>query len=242
MNMIETQRYTVTAANCDADGFWTISDMAHQVGSSATLRNKMEGGSRQKLQAQLHAVWMFRRIRLEQFSPVREGDELIGYGSSRTVHQRTYSQLGEMYRGDELVAKLSLMMMPVLLRGRRRLTCQDTEPLFDVPPLNEVPSFETLETIEPFVYDAEKTITAADCDSNAAHFAFFDYASLVTAMTGYSAIKPHPVIASMQIDYIKECVNGNTIKMGAQPQGAGFAVQAQHTDGHPCFNAYIEYK
>jgi hypothetical protein len=96
--------------------------------------------------------------------------------------------------------------------------------------------------VEPFVYDTEKTITSADCDNNAAHFAFFDYATLVAAMTGYSSAAPHPLVSTLQIDYIKECVSGDTIKMGAQPQGAGFSVQAQHSDGRPCFNAYIAYK
>ena len=50
------------------------------------------------------------------------------------------------------------------------------------------------------------------------------------------------MLSKLRIDYIKECVTGNTIKMGVIPRGEGFTVQGIHMDGKPCFNAYCEYK
>ena len=83
-----------------------------------------------------------------------------------------------------LAARIDLVMMPVLLKGRNRLTCKDIEPLYTTSPLNEVPNFKRLLTRD-VEYTTEKTITKDDCDKNAAHFAFHNYAELVCRETGY---------------------------------------------------------
>lgn len=241
MDMLETLHYTVTGDNCDTDGYFDICELIHQTAVAATTRNRLEGGSEQRLMEQLHAVWMIRRIKFEQFRHIRLGDELVGYSSSRSVCGRQYAQLGELYFEGRLAARIQLMIMPVQLRGRRRLSCQDTEPLFDVPPRNEAQSFERLPTIDGFPYTAERLFTEADCDANASHLSFYYYPELFRSLTGYWDGE-RPLISQMQIDYIRECLNGDRIRMGAIPQGQGFKVQALHKNGRPCFNAYCEYK
>lgn len=241
MDMMETLHYTVTETDCDQQGYITVPNLIQQLVVAATTRNRLEGGSKQALMASLKAVWMFRRIKIRQFQHLRAGDELVGFASSRTVCGRHYTQQGELYKNGELAAQLNHVMMPVVLRGRQRLTCADTEPLFNAPALNEAEDFDVLPTTEDFPYTVEKAFTQDDCDANG-HYSSFDYPELVCQLSGYYEGE-RPLIDHMQVDFVKECVNGSVIRMGVLPQGDGFKVQAQHiSTGKPAFTAYCEYK
>ena len=240
MDMKETLRYTVAEEDLDSTGYMSPCALIQQLVLAATLRNKEEGASKGNLKAKLNAVWMFRRIKLEQYLPFALGDELVGYASGRTNCETEYVLRGEFMKDGVLAARIDLVMMPVLLKGRNRLTCKDIEPLYTTSPLNEVPNFKRLLTRD-VEYTTEKTITKDDCDKNAAHFAFHNYAELVCRETGYWDGE-YRMLSKLRIDYIKECVTGNTIKMGVIPRGEGFTVQGIHMDGKPCFNAYCEYK
>lgn len=241
MDMKETLRYTVSASDLDKTGYMSPCALIQQLVLASTFRNKAEGGSKGVLKQKLNAVWMFRRIKLEQYLPITEGDELVGFGSGRTDCTTEYIMRGEFTKNGELAARIDLVMMPVLLKGRRRLTCADIEPFYTTPALNEVPVFHRLPMAETFEYPIEKTITKDDCDKNAAHFAFHNYAELVCRETGYWEGE-YRMLSKLQIDYVKECITGNTIKLGVAPKDAGYSVQGIHMDGKPCFNAYCEYK
>lgn len=241
MDMKETLRYTVAEADLDSTGYMSPCALIQQLVLAGTYRNKDEGAGKGVLKSKLGAVWMFRRIKLEQYLRISAGDELVGFASGRTNCGTEYVMRGEFMKDGALAARIDLVMMPVLLRGRRRLTCEDIEPFYTTSALNQVPEFKRLPTIESFEYPTEKTITKDDCDNNAAHFAFHNYAMLVCRETGYWEGE-YRMLSKLQIDYIKECVTGNTIKMGAAPRGEGYAVQGIHMDGKPCFNAYCEYE
>ncbi len=240
MDMLETMHYTVVPADCDETGFMGVSPLVHRAVIAATTRNRLEGGSRQALMEKLHAVWMVRRIRLRQFRHIRLGDELTGYGSSRTLCGNQYAQQGELYCAGQLAAMTNVIMMPVELRSRHRLNCEDIEPLFSVPALNEAASFDPLPMVDDLDYSHEVTFTGADCDNNASHLSFYRYPSLVTDIVP-SGDGARSTISLLQMDYIKECVAGSCIHLGAEPLGKGYVVQARHKNGKPCFNAYIEY-
>lgn len=239
MDMKETLRYVVRPEDVDASGTMPADAVAQQVCLAGTLRNKAEGGGRDRLLPRFKATWMFRRIRFSQFAPIHAGDELVGYGSGRTTCGNEYALRGELYQDGVLVAGMDMMMMPVVLRGRRRLTCEDIEPLYSTPPLNEVPAFGRLSMLEDMNYDGSREITKEDCDQNAGHFAFYQYVILVEHALGFQN-GGAPLFKTLQVDYVKECLQGNVIKLGIVPNGEGFTVQGQHTDGRPCFNAYCE--
>lgn len=241
MDMLETLRYTVKKDDCGPQGFIGVCPLVHWSLIAATARNTMEGGSRRALIRQLKAVWMIRRIRLRQFCRAKAGDELVGYGSSRTLCGNQYAQHGEIYCRDRLVASMDLIIMPVELESRRRLNCEDTEPLFSQPALNQAPSFEALPMISDMEYPVEHSFTQADCDSNASHLSFFNYPALVLDMAPGSSGEDSSLISLLQLDYVRECLAGSCIHLGSRPQGKGYAVQAKHENGKPCFNAYVEY-
>ena len=101
--------------------------------------------------------------------------------------------------------------------------------------------FDPLPTIEDFPYTEEKAFTQDDCDANG-HYSTFDYPELVCRLSGYYEGE-RPLIAHMQVDFVKECVNGSVIRMGAMPLEDGIKVQGQHiSTGKPAFNAYCQYK
>lgn len=241
MDMKETCRYVVTAADVDATGHMLPRVLIQQLVLAATFRNKDEGGGKGVLRANLGAAWMFRRIRLEQLLPICEGDELVGFGSGRTDNTAEYILRGIFVRNGEEVAHMDIAMMPVVLKERRKLTCADIEPFYTTQALNEVPVFGRLPIIAELDYQTEKIISEADCDENAAHFASHNYADLVCRETGYWTGEYH-MMKLLQIDYVKECVTGDSIKLAAVVNGVGFTVQGIHLNGKPCFNAYCEYE
>lgn len=240
MDMLETLHYKVVPSDCDRSGFMGISPIVHMGAVASTTRNRMEGGSRLAMMEQLNAVWMLRRFRLRQLFHLCPGDELVGYGSSRTLCGNQYAQRGELYCGGRLAAVTDIILMPVELRSRHRLSCDDTEPLFTTSPLNEVPSFEPLAMVKDMEYPVELSFTEADCDGNASHLSFYRYPALATDMVP-DEVKKDSTISFMQLDYIRECVAGSCIHLGYRASGKGYVVQAKHKNGKPCFNAYIEY-
>lgn len=240
MDMKQTMVHTVTAAELDVSGYMDPCELISKLTLAATLRNKEEGGSRGVLLEKLNAAWMFRRIKLSQHLPIGEGDELTGFASGRTDCGSFYALRGEFYKGGRLAAAMDMIMMPVLLRGRKRLGCADIEPFYSTKPLNEVPEFHRLPIVEPFEYTETKTITKDDCDDNASHFAFHNYARLVCKDTGYWE-GPPKLISDMQIDYVRECVTGSVIRIGVQEKDGEFTVQGVHPKGSPCFNARCSY-
>lgn len=241
MDMKPTTSVTVTASDLDERGYMTLARLTQLTLLAAMDRNRVEGGGRGPLRENFGAAWMFRRVKLEQFLPIREGDVLQGFGSGRTMLPAEYVRRGEFRRNGELVAVCDLVVIPVKLKERAKLATAEIERLYDCPPSDEVENFPRLPASSEISYAEVRTITEADCDDNAAHFASHNYADLVCAELGYFD-GPYRMIRHFQIDYIKECVTGDRIKLGAVPQGAGFAVQAIHEDGRPCFNAYCEYE
>lgn len=215
--------------------------LIQQLVLAATYRNKDEGGGQGVLRSNLGAAWMFRRVKFEQFLPMVVGDELVGFGSGRTDCGTEYVLRGQFYKDGQLAASLDIVMMPVLLKERRKLGCADIEPFYSTKPVNEVPAFERLPMLAELEYKTQKHITAEDCDKNAAHYASHNYADLVCKETGYWDGE-YRMIRKMQLDYVKECVTGDTIQLAKTSNGEGYTVQGIHMNGKPCFNAYCVYE
>ena len=118
MDMKETTRVEVTAADVDATGTMPPSRLIQLLVLAGMERNRLEGGGKTALRAAFGAAWMFRRISVEQYLPVKEGDVLQGYGSGRTMLAQEYVERGEFRRDGELVGRCDLVMMPVDLKKR----------------------------------------------------------------------------------------------------------------------------
>lgn len=241
MDMRATIHTEVSTADVDAYGCITPARLTQLLILAAMDRNREEGAGKTVIKERLGAAWMFRRIRLEQFLPIREGDKLEGFGSGRTVLEAEYVRRGEFHLNGKLAARCDLVMMPVNLKERLKLKPAEVEPLYATPPSNEVPAFPRLPILPDFPYADARQITEADCDDNAAHFASHNYAGLVCKEIGYWEGE-HRMLKLLQMDYVKECVTGDNIRIGMLPQGDGFAVQGIHENEKPCFNAYCEYE
>lgn len=238
--MKPTTRIEITAADVDKRGYITPARLTQLMILAAMDRNRTEGGGRGAMRENFGAAWMFRRVRLEQFLPIQAGTVLEGFGSGRTMLETEYVRRGEFRLSGELAARCDLVMMPVKLKERAKLMPPEVERLYNCPPSNEVDTFPRLPILPDVAYKEFRKITEADCDDNAAHFASHNYAGLVCAETGYWD-GPYHMMKLLQMDYVKECVTGDSIKIGMLPQGDGFAVQGVHENGKPCFNAYCAY-
>lgn len=241
MNMQGTFGFIVTKSAVDRFGAMPPRVLLQQLALVGTARNRNEGAMKILLRSELGAVWMFRRVNLLQFSPIRLGDRLEGFASSRTLNDTEYIVRSTFTRDGEVVAQMDAAIMAVLIRERKKLHCTDVEPLFKVGPLEEVAVFPRLPMDSTIAYCHEKTITEKDCDENAQHFASHNYADLVCRETGYWDGN-YKMMKRLQLDYVRECLVGDTIHLGTVPKGAGFTVQGIHENGKPCFNAYIEYE
>lgn len=241
MDMQKTTLVEVTKSDLDQTGSMPPSRLIQLLVLEAMYRNREEGGGQGALRNAFGAAWMFRRVLVRQELPVREGDVLQGYASGRTVTTKTYVVRGEFHRDGALVARCDVVMIPVNLRKRLKLKAAEIEPLYTTQPTNEVALYPRLEIVDPFAYPTEKQITPADCDTNAAHFGSHKYADLICRETGYWDGAPH-TMREMQIDYVKECMPGDSIRLGALLQDGGYTVQGIHADGRPCFNARFVYE
>ena len=241
MNMEGTFGYIVTPRAMDRDGHISPKILLQELALVSTCRNRNEGAMKIYLRRQLGAVWMFRRVDLRQFSPIQLGDRLEGFASSRTLNDTEYILRSTFVRDGEVVAQMDAAIMAVLVKERKKLPCSAVEPLFNVAPLEEVPVFPRLPMRSDVDYCHEKTITEKDCDENAQHFASHNYADLVCRESGYWDGEYH-MLKRLQLDYVKECLVGDTIHLGCVASGEGFTVQGIHENGKPCFNAYIEYE
>ncbi len=240
MDMKPTTRIEITAADVDKRGYITPARLTQLMILAAMDRNRTEGGGKGPMRENFGAAWMFRRVRMEQFLPIQAGTVLEGFGSGRTMLEAEYVRRGEFRLNGEVAARCDLVMMPVKLKERAKLTPPEVERLYDCPPSNEVEVFPRLPILPDVPYKESRKITEADCDDNAAHFASHSYAGLVCEETGYWD-GPYHMMKLLQMDYVKECVTGDIIKIGMLPQGDGFAVQGVHENGKPCFNAYCAY-
>lgn len=239
MDMQPTTHVEITAEDCEKSGRLSPRRLIQLLVLAAMFRNRIEGGGAPALREAFGAVWMIRRLRLEQFSPICVGDVLQGYGSGRTKQKATYVVRGEFRRGDELVARMDFLTMPVTVKGRKKVSIDDTETLYSTAPADFVPSFDRLPTEEGLDYTISKTITPADCDSNG-HFASQNYADLICSNIGYWE-NPDNIYRFLQMDFIKEVLPGGSIKISVNRRGNVYVVQGMHQNGKPCFNASCEY-
>ena len=240
MDMRETVRWRVGVGDVDRAGFIRPSALALKLASSGARRNREEGASKDRIWAELKAVWMFRRIRLCQLEHIRLGDELAGMGSGRTVYENEYALRGELYKNGRLAARADMIMMPVVLGSRKRLLCRDIEPFFNTRPLNEVSPPEPLPAEKGLIYDRRRYISMGDCDTQARHFAFHSYVGLVCRETGFGDLE-HPLIPLLQIDYIKEIAPGGTLDLGVLAGAEGYFIAGKHLSGKLCFRASCRY-
>ena len=240
MDMRETVRWRVGVGDVDRAGFIRPSALALKLASSGARRSREEGASKDRIWAELKAVWMFRRIRLCQLEHIRLGDELAGTGSGRTVCENEYALRGELYKNGRLAARADMIMMPVVLGSRKRLLCRDIEPFFNTRPLNEVSPPEPLPAEKGLIYDRRRHISMGDCDTQARHFAFHSYVGLVCRETGFGDLE-HPLIPLLQIDYIKEIAPGGTLDLGVLAGAEGYFIAGKHLSGKLCFRASCRY-
>ena len=77
------------------------------------------------------------------------------------------------------MAACDLVLIPVRLKERAKLSTAEIDRLYDCPPSNEVENFPRLAALPEVSYGDIKTITEADCDDNASHFASHNYVDLV---------------------------------------------------------------
>ena len=144
MDMKPTTNVAVNASDLDKRGYMTLTRLTQLMLLAAMDRNRVEGGGRGPMRENFGAAWMFRRVKLEQFLPIREGDVLQGFGSGRTILPTEYVRRGEFRRDGELVAACDLVLIPVRLKERAKLSTAEIDRLYDCPPSNEVENFPRL--------------------------------------------------------------------------------------------------
>ena len=88
--MKPTTNVAVNASDLDKRGYMTLTRLTQLMLLAAMDRNRVEGGGRGPMRENFGAAWMFRRVKLEQFLPIREGDVLQGFGSGRTIMPTEY--------------------------------------------------------------------------------------------------------------------------------------------------------
>ena len=103
MGLLETTCVEVTAADVEKSGTMSSRRLLQLLILAAMDRNRVEGGSKIRLREQFGAVWMVRRVRMEQYAPIYEGDVLNGFATGRTMLTQEIALGGEFRRNGETV-------------------------------------------------------------------------------------------------------------------------------------------
>lgn len=240
MDMQHTLDITIGAEECDEHGFLSIRLLILHLVDAAMLRNRAEGAGKIPLRENFNAVWMIRRLKLEQFMPIPVGTELHGFGSGRTMLTSSYVVRGEYYCGDALAARMDFLVMPVEFDTRQKLELETVETLYTTKPANFVPAFERLPMYKGLDYPLRTKIKPEDCDGNK-HFAAANYAELICRQLSYYD-KPGNFFKVLQMDFVREITAGKTLKLSVRSKDSGYNIQGKHMNDYPCFNAYCELK
>lgn len=238
MDMQHTIDITILPEECDEHGFIKPKCLINRLVDATQFRNKLEGGGKVPLRQKFNAVWMIRRLKFEQFKPVKAGTELNGFASGRTRLTESYVWRGEYYSGNELVARMDYLLMPVEFDKREKVSLDAVNTLYTTEPSDCVPSFDRLPMYKGLDYPQRKKVHPEDCDSNE-HFASANYSEMICKRIGYYDI-PGQTFKSLQMDFIREITVGKVLKLSIRQKNGGYSIQGKHMSGFPCFNAFCE--
>ena len=140
--------------------------------------------------------------------------------------------------GGELAAQAQLSFFAVEFYERRILRLSELAHLWNEP-AQPGKNMEKAAWRGPMEELGSCTVRMSDCDSNQ-HLTSPKYLDFICDQTGFWAGETR-MMTRLQIDYIKECMTGDHIRLGTIVRDGVYIVQGIHVDGRPCFNARFEY-
>ena len=224
----------------DIFGFVPVSTLLRLSAEAAMRRAEFEGWS-QEIMAELGAVWMIAKIRMEQFCPVWGDDELILSVSPRSLDRATYLRAVDIECGGERMARIITATAPVSLEQRRiiRLSVMEEAFCHVVGPPEELGQVGRVTLPEEIERLGSFAVRYSDCDVNG-HMSAAKYADVVSEFSGLWRESPR-FMRELCIDYSAECLPKS--EMGvygcSEPDGTGY-MKGVSADGAVHFSARYE--
>ncbi len=199
-----------------------------------------EGIVTPEIVAQTHLGWMLARFRCEQRATARQGERLRVTCSPRAVQRAYYIREARIERGEEELARVRMVWIPVDMETRHILRVPELEQLF--PPNAPRAEIEDLRRLpQPKELPEWGTIRVpySRCDSNG-HYSSAHYVDLVCDAFGFWKGAPQRA-SSVQIDYHAEFRPEEELVLCGAREGGAVTARGAHADGKSGFVAAFRF-
>ena len=199
-----------------------------------------EGLITPELAAQKHLGWMLARFQFTQRATARQGDTLRTVCSPRAIQLAYYMREARVSRGEEEIARVRMVWIPVDLEARRILRVPELEQLFsESAPKVELDDLRRLPLPRSLPEWGERNVPYSLCDSNG-HFSSANYVDLVCDAFGFwkgEAMR----MESMQLDYHAEFLPEEKLTLFGAREGDAVTARGAHADGKTGFVASMRF-
>ena len=197
-------------------------------------------GLHQSMLDTYHYGWMLARFRCTQHTTARAGDTLRVVCSPRAIQTAYYIRQTQITRGDEAVAELRMVWIPVDMEKRRIVRVPELEKLVPASvPVTELEDLRRLPLPKELPEWGAWRVPYSLCDSNG-HFSSANYADLICDAFGFWADGPKRM-ESMQIDYHAEYRPEEKLTLYGRREGDLVTARGMHEDGRTGFVASFQF-
>ncbi len=187
-----------------------------------------------------HLGWMLARFCGVQRAVARVGDSLRVVCSPRAVQRAYYIREALISRGEEVLARVRMVWIPVDMETRRILRVPELEQLLPKDaPKTEIEDLRRLPNPKELPERAELRVPYSLCDRNG-HFSSANYVDLLCDAFGFweGGAKR---MARMQIDYHAEFLPGESLVLLGERDGGTVTARGAHADGKTGFLASLDF-
>lgn len=223
----------------DYFGYVSPSELLREADRSNILQSDAEGVGFLRMKDTLGATWMLVQVLMEFRKPARAGQSVTMETTNHedfgvAILRRTSLQS----HGKELL-RVSTKILPVYLKERKVVPPEKLTSLWTLPAGAQGEDLERIVLPENLTLFEEVPVRYRDCDMNG-HMTAYRYLDLVCEAIGYWGEHLH-LLRRMQIDYRKECLPGDSLRILHGTENGRHYVGGFKPDGTCSFAAWAEF-
>lgn len=231
----------VLSLDCDFHSVMPPSELTRVALGYCMESVKAAGGGPRELFEAFGAVWMITRLRMRQFALVRAGDELVYRTYPRCRSGAKYICTVDILRGEETVAIVDGMYIPVDCEKRTLIPIKAVDALWKHPAAEQMTNlFPRIKACGNFTAHSKRLAQMSDCDPNK-HVTTTRYIAMVCDCVGFWDEGNPKVMKDFQIDFTREVLPGETINFTRWNEDGKVAARGQTDEGSTQFTAVCEF-
>ncbi len=225
--------------SCQTDPFDRCrpSSLLEFLQDAGTLHALRLGAGRQELEESLNGIWVLSRILVSLSGPIPGGSDVRVNTWHRGPAGALFYRDFELYAGDAPIgfAVSAWVVVDKDTRSLKRPSLLQKENAWQQKKALPVTALSKLKLPAQMEQAGTHTVRYSDLDLNG-HVNNTRYADFVCNTLGVERLRAG-FLRDMQINYLAECVPGDTISIFLAEGDGVFYVSGVRQDGKPCFEA-----